>query len=230
VVKIDLLAWEFEAWLEGTKAFLDAIDRAVSEAAETEAADRLRQRAESEGWEAGDYFAEDQYLRETFGHWLPRLSAYAVIILLQSLVEDQLRACAKRLRRDRALSLDVRDLHGRGVEPARNYLVKVANLDVANDLGWHELSNLQALRNIIVHRRGRLGESGAHQEDVRRLIKEYPEDLALSPAPFRGLEKTAEQELTVTFRLCSHFIREVDAFFHRLFKAIGVQDVPVILG
>lgn len=229
MVKIDFFAWEFKSWLSGTRTFLELLSHAVSEAAAAEAAAKLKQRAESEGWEADDYFAEDDVLQEDFEHWLPRLSTYAVIILLQSLVETQLHACARRLRRDQALNLDVKDLHGTGVLPAKTYLIKIANLDIANDLGWHELSNLQDIRNIIIHRRGRPGESSDQRDVVNRLLKEYPEDLTLNPARSRGVTNTKEQELAITFRLCSHFLREIDEFFQRLFKAAGFQEIPIQL-
>ena len=104
----------------------------------------------------------------------------------------------KRLRRDRSLNLDIKDLYGTGVSPAKTYLVKVANLDVANDLGWHELSNLQDIRNIIIHRRGRPGESLDQRDLVQLLLKEYPQDLTLSPARSRGIVHTREEELTMT--------------------------------
>jgi hypothetical protein len=228
-VKIDFLVWEFNSWLLGMRAFLDAISQASSEAAATEAAEKLKKRAESEGWAAEEYFAEDDVLQENFEHWLPRLSTYAVIILLQSLVETQLHTCARKLRRDRALNLDVKDLYGVGVLPAKTYLVKVANLDVADDLGWQELSNLQDIRNIIIHRRGRVGDSIEQRDLVQRLLKEYPEDLILSPARLHGFTNTNEQDIIITPRLCSHFLNEIDAFFHRLFAAAGFQESPIQL-
>lgn len=148
-MKIDLLVWDFNAWLLGTKAFLNAISHAGSETAATQAAEELRRRAESAGWEAEEYFAEDDVLHENFEHWWPRLSTYAVIILLHSSVETQLHICARRLRQDRSLSLDVKDIHGAGIVLAKTYLLRVANLaGITNDLGWQEPTNLQDIRNI----------------------------------------------------------------------------------
>jgi len=112
---------------------------------------------------------------------------------------------------------------------SQTYLIKVVKLDIANDLGWHELRNLQEIRNIIIHRRGRQGESREQQDVVQRLLKEYLEDLRLSPVRSHGLINTSEQELTITFRLCSHFLDEIDAFFRRLFKAAGFQEAPIEL-
>ena len=60
-------------------------------------------------------------------------------------------------------------------------------------------------------------------------LKEYLEDLRLSPVRSHGLINTSEQELTITFRLCSHFLDEIDAFFRRLFKAAGFQEAPIEL-
>jgi hypothetical protein len=223
-VKIDVLAWQMEAWLSGTKAFLEAIAGASSEAAARDAADELRQRAESEGWEAEEYFAEDDALHEKFQQWLPKLSAYSVVILLQSFVETHLHAYAKRLQRDRHLKLAVADLSGKGITPAKTYIIKVAGVPIANDLAWQELFNLQDIRNIVVHRRGRVGDSEDQQNVVQRLLREYPEDLSLTASRFEGVTHTVDQELIPTFRLCSQFLAEVEAFFQRLCKAAGYQE------
>ena len=188
-----------------------------------EAADELKKRAESEGWDADEYFGADDVLREHFEHWLPKISTYSVIILLHSLVETQLHDYARRLRRERDLVLELRDIHGRGFEQAKTYITKVARLDIATDLGWHELSNLQEIRNIIVHRRGLEGDSREQQEVVRRLLKAYPQDLSLRAPQALGLLNTNSQELVATFRLCSHFLKEIEAFFARLCQAAGFQ-------
>lgn len=217
------MAWQTEAWVYGMKAFLDRIGPAVSETAALEAADELKKRAESEGWEADEYFGADDVLREQFEHWLPKISAYSVIILLHSLVETQLDAYARRLRRERDLVLELRDIHGRGFEQAKTYITKVARLEIAADLGWHELSNLQKIRNIIVHRRGLEGDLADQQKMVRRLLKEYPKDLSLRAPEALGLVNKNGQELVATFRLCSHFLNEIEAFFARLCQAAGFQ-------
>jgi hypothetical protein len=224
-VKIDALAWEFNSWVVGTRAFLDVISQAISESESAE--DKLRERAQSEGWEADDYFAEDSVLRENFEHWLPRLSSYAVIILLHSLVETQLVRCARRMRKDQTLSLDVKELRGSAISRAKMYLTKVANLNVGTDPGWHELSNLQDIRDILVHRRGRIEEDSEHKKVLQRLLKQYPKDITLSPALSHGFVDGNQQEILITFKLCLHFLNEIDAFFKRLFKLAGFQESPV---
>jgi hypothetical protein len=218
VVKIDFMAMETDSWLYGTRAFLEAMTRAVAEAERLEE-EELKRRAAAENWPPEEYFAEQDVLREKFGHWLPRLSAYSVIILLQSLVETQLHAYGRRLRRVQGIKLDIADLQGKGITPAQKYITKVAGIDIANDLGWQELCSLQDLRNIIVHRRGRQGSS-EQQKVVRRLMNQYPEDLSL-----RTLWSDPEDhEVLVTFRLCSHLLEQVEAFFRRLCKAAGFQE------
>jgi hypothetical protein len=225
-MKIDPLPLQMEAWLSGTKTFLDAISRASSEPQVSEAAGELKRRAESEGWPAEDYFTELYYLEQEFEQWLPKLSAYSAIILLHSFVETHLRAYAKRLERDRASKLAVGDVTGKGITQARAYIVKVAEVPIGNDLAWHELFNLQDIRNIIVHRRGRVGESQQHVDTVERLLKEYPEDLSVAPSTFGGVTNLVDQdqELVPTFRLCFHFLTEVEAFFRRLCKTAGFQE------
>jgi hypothetical protein len=76
----------------------------------------LRCVAEREGWDEDDYSAGLQKLDAKFNWWIPNLTAYSAVVILHSLVETQLPACAERLRRDRALKLAVKDIAGRGVE------------------------------------------------------------------------------------------------------------------
>jgi hypothetical protein len=196
--KIDIHAWETEAWLYGTKTLLETIRGAADEAASREA-DELKRRAQSQGWDADQYFDEDEILDEKFLHWLPRVSTYSVIILLQSLVETQLHAYAPRLQQEHRLELGVNDLAGKGVSPAKKYIIRVARIDIENDPGWQKLADLQALRNIIVHQRGRQGESPFQQKAVQELLKKYPDDLSLTTSSFNGLSKGLDQELMTNF-------------------------------
>lgn len=75
------------------------------------------------------------------------------------------------------------------------------------------------MRNVIVHRRGQQGSSTEQQATVKRLIADYPDDLQLSDAGIRE----EERELVVSFRLCSHFIEQVEQFLQRFCKAAGFQ-------
>lgn len=194
-MKIDLVAGDTEAWLSGTRAFLDACNQAVSAIGEREL-EELKRRARSHNWDAPQYFAEEDVLLDKFHHWLPRLATYSVVILLHSLVETQLHAYAGRLQRERNLPLTVSDIQGKGVEQAKRYILKVASLSISSDPGWQTLGDLVDLRNIIVHRRGRRGSAASHQNTFERLVRRYGDHLAVQK--LYSLADPVDDELLVT--------------------------------
>ena len=84
---------------------------------------------------------------------------------------------------------------------------------------WKELKNLQLLRNIIVHRRGRQGGSPEQQKAVKRLLDEYKEGISLTDRA-----NAEDREVEISLRLCLHFVTEVEQFFQRLCLAAGFQE------
>jgi hypothetical protein len=216
-IEFDPLVLDTFMWLFGAKAFLEAVERAMPEAQQGEL-EALRGLAEREGWDEADYLSRLPEIHAKFDSWIPSLTAYSVIVVLHSLVETQLVACADRLQRDRGLTLGVTDIAGRGVERAKTYLTKVAGLGVAQDLGWEELCNLQKLRNIFVHRRAEPGESAKDQQELARLMREYDGDISIDT------KLNVAGEVRVSSRLCRHFLEQVEGFFSRLFKAAGLPE------
>ena len=218
MVKIDRTALETEEWLGAMADFLRTAEAAGSDAHDQEA-ELLKVVASREGWSEGQLQDEIEALYGRFQYWFPRLSTYAAVILLHSLVETQLLAYADRICAARNLRLNARDLQGRGVKQARAYLLKVACLDLATDDGWRVVEDLQDLRNIIVHRRGRQGASPEHQASMRRLLKAYPDTLVLGAA-----FTPAEEEARVSFRFCSECLNAVELFLRRVATAAGFPD------
>jgi len=218
MVRIDFLAWETKAWVEGVRDFLQMLSAAIDDASVKEKV-ALEGFARASDMDPAEYLSELQTLDHKFQRWLPRVSSYSAVILLHSLVETQLLEYAARLRRHHELRIGVRDLAGKGVDAAKVYITKVAAVDIANDLGWLELKNLQELRNIIVHRRGRQGGSPEQQKTVKRLLDEYKEDISLTDRA-----NVEDCEVEISLRLCFHFVTEVDQFFQRLCLASGFQE------
>jgi len=134
------------------------------------------------GWERGEYAFESSILDQKFHAWIPTFAAYAATILLHSIVEVQLFAFAEHIGKKRGSKLRVKDMAGRGVEQSAIYLERVLLIDVKTDRAWGRLSDLQSLRNIIVHRGGKRGESYEHQKAVDELVRKYPEALELRKA------------------------------------------------
>ncbi len=213
---VDLFVLEAFSGLFGVRAFLEFTDEAIPRM-EWQEREALRQLAEGQGWDFGDYAVECDILDEKFRRWIPRLAAYSTIILLHSVVETQLARYADRVGKSRGSAFQVKDLKDRGIDQARLYLERVASVSVGEDPAWQHLRNLQRLRNIIVHRAGKQGDSEDDQKTVKALLRAYPGKLQVGP---RG-------ELFIPTALCRQFVQEIEAFFKRIFKAAGFLETGV---
>lgn len=92
-------------------------------------------------------------------------------------------------------------------------------MDIAHDLGWDELRNLQELRNLVAHRLGKPGEGGDDQKNINRLLEYYRGNLSLEKR-LGGFEA----EIEVPRPLCEHFVEQVGGLFKRLFLKAGLLD------
>lgn len=107
-----------------------------------------------------DFYTQDgigseyNYIKEEF----PLLFRYSFLLTCYSYFEHVLFQECKIEKNIKSLPLDVTDLTGKGIEQAKNYLIKVARIDFPiND--WEEIKNIQKIRNFIVHKEGNLDKS-----------------------------------------------------------------------
>lgn len=211
---IDLLVINTFGRLAAVQSLLDVLKKALPESERMEA-DALRKIAAEQGWPFGEVVTQDHVVVEKFHFWLPRYTAYSTLSLLYSVLESQLACCAERACADKASDFKPSDIRGRGIERSARYLKRVGVYDVAADPAWPAIRDLQALRNIIVHRLGAKGENEGHRREAEALAKKYPGDLDF-PEGF-GL---AYREASVSMDLCDKWIVTVELFFDRLFDAL----------
>jgi hypothetical protein len=178
----------------------------------------LEQLAAEGSWEYGEYAVERAVLSEKFQTWIPAFAAYSATILLHSIVETQLSALAEHIGKKRGAKLRVNEIVGKGVERSAIYLERVLSIDVKADPAWSRLNDLQSLRNIIVHRGGKRGESHEHQRIVDDLVRKYPQALQLRKAD--GFH----EQISMSMDLCLAFAQDIDGFFERVFKASGLPN------
>jgi len=216
---IDFLVMETFQRLFGVLSLCNLLDKTIPEA-ELEETASLREIAEGEGWDYGEYQAEVQGLEAKFRHWLPRLSAYTILILLHSILETQLAAYAERVGRTKKAAIRLKHIQGKGIEQARLFLQAVSTIDVGSDPSWKRLEDLRELRNFICHRGGKLAESKEQRQAVGRLLRSYEGKLAFPEAG----KLYGFGEIWVSMPLCRMFAQEVEGFFERLFKAAGFPD------
>ena len=200
--------------LYGLNALVELIYQATPEV-EIRERSALKEFAEQEGWEFGDYNVEDQFLDVKFREELPKLSGYSIIILLGSIVETQLVAYARAVGKRRNSAFDPNDLNGSVLERTARYLKKISGLDVCADSRWKTLNDLQEIRNIIVHRAGKPGDKNQHIEQICRGYQ----GISLAESPY---SVTRDQELRISVHSCRHFTGEVEEFFKTLFKNDGL--------
>jgi hypothetical protein len=184
----------------------------------------LEQLAEKAGWETGDYAVERSVLDAKFHLWVPTFASWSAAIILHSIVETQLNAFAEYMGQQRGAKLRVKDAAGKGIDQPASYLKLALSIDVKTDPAWSQLKDLQSLRNIIVHRGGKRGESPRHQETVDELVKKYPHKLELRAAD--GFH----EQIWMSMNLCRDFVRNVDGFFERVFRASGLPNRHIRLG
>jgi hypothetical protein len=203
--------------LFGVSAFLEAIDTAIPtlEASEDQYLTRL---AAQEGWEFETYAVEKVELDAKFRTWIPTFAAYSVIILLHSVVENQLLAFAERLGKKRGAKLRVKQLAGRGLEQTALYLEGILSFPVKADPAWRFVQDIQRLRNVIVHRGGRRGDTAEQQTALDDLIRRHPQKLQFHTAD--GIH----EQVWVSMNLCRNFVCEVEGFFERIFRSAGLPN------
>ncbi len=218
IVTFDPLAITTFQRLAGLEAFIEMLDSSLPEI-ELRQRDVLTRVAKEQGWDFGDYSVERDAIDERFRQWMPRFSAYSVIILLHSLVETQLLGCAQRVGKREGAVFTVRDMRGGPLDSAVLYLRKAACVDVTTDAVWSRLKDLQQLRNIIVHRAGRRGDAEDQQSTFDRLIRAYAPRLRHDDD-----DGWLYGEVWVSLVLCRELSRDVGAFFGRTLKAIGVPQ------
>jgi hypothetical protein len=196
------LVIETFARLHGVLAFWETMNDGIP-TVEAKEHHYLEQLASAEGWEAGEYFVEKDVLNDKFHIWIPTFAAYSVIILLHSIAETQLDAFAEHMGKRRGSNLRVKDMSGKGVDRSANYLERVLSIAVKTDPAWINLHDLQSLRNIVVHRGGKPGDSREHQKCADRLVKKY------SPkAELRKADGFHEQ-IWISMHLCQEFVRRI---------------------
>lgn len=226
-IHFDHLAIETFQRLYGASAFLEMADKAIPQL-EREERERLRRLAEEEGWDFGDYDVERQALDAKFQHWIPRFVAHAVIILLDSIVETQLFAYAERIGRAKGSKFRPQEVKGHGLEPAALYLKATAALDIKADPAWEELNHLQNLRNILVHKGGKQGDSPEDKKKLDRLLQAFPkEKLSLQENAYA---LRSESEIWISLSLCRDFVRTIEEFFKRLCNRAGLPDKGTWVG
>ena len=91
------------ARLDAVEHLMDLMEHAIPEDGERRRA-ALWKRARDHHLDAVEFSIEESILEDEVESWLPRFGAYAVVILLYTILEVHLFECAKRVREHRGLA------------------------------------------------------------------------------------------------------------------------------
>jgi len=104
---------------------------------------------------------QDSFLRDVNDHWieiaetLPRLQWYSQLLVVYGYFEKLLNDLCEEQSISRNINLSLKDLHGQGIERAKNYLVKVVGLGKTfSTQEWQSIMLISVLRNSVAHRDG----------------------------------------------------------------------------
>jgi hypothetical protein len=192
---------EFSALRQHCELVASMID-----AEKTKLAKEINKLISSSDQETSDY---DDHLSDQ--HWmihevLPRLQWQSQLLTIYASFEHMLHEICDTVKSKIKSQLSFRDLGGQGIHRARNYLVKIGEIEQPfKTKGWQRAALIGEIRNVIAHRRGEI-DLKAHQTLSERLEKEEHIEL-------RKLhEDSTEAQIIFDHNFIKETIRDLNAF------------------
>ena len=209
VFSFDPIQLQTDQRLAGVKSLLRLLEERNPEYDERER-QKLLKSARARGLEGEEYYIELDTLEEELV-CLPQFTAYAIVILLHTILEVHLRDCAKRTEERMKLRFGPDDLRHRGIERYATYLSKSGAFEAKADRAWLEITDLRKIRNLVVHKAGTdIGHKVAKAlKDRYRERFDYVED-----------GTGWWEEVWISVDLCRQFTETVEAFSERCFQAV----------
>ena len=171
----------------------------------------LQRYARERGYQAEEYFSEREILDRELKFRLPQSTAFAIVTHLHTIIEVHLRECAKRAEERMGLPSGPDRLRHRGVKRYATYLTQSGVYNVKQDEAWCAVTDLIAIRHLIVHRAG----TDIEEKAAKRLEERYEEG-------FDYLEDASGwwKEVWVSADLCQLFADNVEALAKRCLSAV----------
>ena len=210
ILSFDPIQLQTSQRLAGVRSLLRLLENLNSNYKERKQAELLES-ARERGLEFEEYSIERDILEDELEFLLPQFTAYAIVTLLHTILEVHLRDCAKRTEERMNLRFGPDDLKHRGIERYATYLSKSGAYEAKADNSWLEITDLRAIRNLVVHKAG----TDIEQKDAKRLKERYRER-------FDYLEDGWGwwKEVRISVDLCQQFTDTVEAFSERCFQAV----------
>lgn len=150
-------------------------------------------------------------LKSIFEEYFPNLQRRSALITLFAFFEHELDKLCKRVRTQSGYKIDLADISEKGILRSTTYLLKVADMDgIRNSSEWHEVKQIQSIRNQIVHSDGKL----PGPTDTRRArLEDYI-------AKSKYLEVNGDGEINISTGYLAHCLTIFESYFSQLHEAL----------
>lgn len=140
----------------------------------------------------------------------PDILRKSFIITCYSYLEHGLKGHCNFIKIRKSEPLDITDLGKGGIDQARTYLKKVANIEISSSNSWKDIKNIGQIRNRIVHQDSSLLGEGS---DLRKYINSRPQYFSINGNTF-----------IIHAEYCRYVINTIDDFLFSVEKLIGIEE------
>ena len=126
--------------------------------------------------ETNEFICWDRYkyrndLSAHFQEVFPQYQKQSFLLMLISFFEDYLNQLCHSFHFEKGLSCTLKDYSSSGIERAKNYLRKVAKIEVpTGTFSWSKVIEARDIRNVIAHNAGHLDEE-LHSKQLKIVAK-----------------------------------------------------------
>ncbi|MCV2885578.1 hypothetical protein OE749_12835 [Aestuariibacter sp. AA17] len=119
-------------------------------------------------WDRYEYRTD---LSTHFNEIFPQYQKQSYLLMLVSLFEDYLNQLCNSLHFENEFCCSLKEYSGSGIERAKKYLVKIANITVPTGTkDWSQIIDARDIRNIIAHNAGHLDQE-SHKKQMKIVSK-----------------------------------------------------------
>ena len=152
-------------------------------------------------------------LEELFTSHFPNLQRKSTFLTLYAFLENELEKLTIKLKRELLLPARLDDISGKGIHRSFSYLQLIVNLKIdKSDNRWSRISQINRLRNMIIHSEGQLSTNEHARGKEEKFATLLNEHLAV---------KENEVILGPTFLL--YVIEQFNALFKYIDEAIQLK-------
>jgi hypothetical protein len=145
--------------------------------------------------------------------YFPNLQRKSAFLTMYAFLEHELEKLSRKLKAELSLTPELDDVAGKGVQRSMMYMQLIVNLQIEKGASeWNQISEINQLRNLIIHNDGQLFDHDGKRKREAKIINQLSRHLS---------EKDDELILGPTF--LKHVIQKFDELFQYLDQAIQLK-------